>query len=462
MTDADGLHYSNSLQRPNTNDTLHERDFPFHNETGDPPTTTLYRSTPILPILALYSGLAIAAWTITCILSHRPISGLKNYAVDVAETNNSYGWSGPLYIQSLYIRNEDWYRAARVLQSIVSVLTIPLTCAVCSSAAVTFVQRARKGLTVRKVMVLADGGWTDPGTYVRCFLTRRGWSQSGSSLLLIAIALNLLGGIISPLQEVFLGSKSIKTPTSPQIILELVDIPDQFTDITDIGDTNFLTVMTRNMLMTATNTEPQALMWQGAGFTCNVLQLQEDYESGQGDGDVPFACGIGATFGNMSKLTDPFLAQISSGFSTGLIRQFIPRINSSARYENISADSWPENCATNPGSFWAEYGDDNLTWTIQACMPADMRTSPWKSTRDRQDFGEELFLNITTNPEEWGSDVEATPAGGELYKITVNTTAGYFELPNYMNGAVAGPLLDKDPNSVCGSDCELEGFDGEI
>ncbi|TKA34507.1 hypothetical protein B0A49_13230, partial [Cryomyces minteri] len=30
-------------------------------------------------------------------------------------------------------------------------------------------------------------------------------------------------------------------------------------------------------------------------------------------------------------------------------------------------------------------------------------------------------------------------------------------LPNYMNGGVAGPLLDQDPNNLCGADCMGQG-----
>ena len=88
-------------------------------------------------------------------------------------------------------------------------------------------------------------------------------------------------------------------------------------------------------------------------------------------------------------------------------------------------------------------------------MPADLRQSPWRSTRDRQDFSEELYINVTM----MGYTIlPAIPAGGSLYRLTVNTTAGYFELLNYMNGGVVGPLLAKDPNNLCGADCETEGL----
>lgn len=49
-------------------------------------------------------------------------------------------------------------------------------------------------------------------------------------------------------------------------------------------------------------------------------------------------------------------------------------------------------------------------------MPGDLRTSPWKPTRRRQDFMEELYLNITIANRNIGDDmnsrVENSPPGG--------------------------------------------------
>ena len=97
---------------------------------------------------------------------------------------------------------------------------------------------------------------------------------------------------------------------------------------------------------------------------------------------------------------------------------------------------------------------------LQACMPGNLTKSPWKSTRDRQDFTEELFLNVALiqyNLNTANTDQQNIV----LYKVTVDTTAGYFELPNYLNGEVAGPLLENDPNSLCGEHCERETTNGE-
>ncbi|KUM64781.1 hypothetical protein ACN42_g2287 [Penicillium freii] len=88
-------------------------------------------------------------------------------------------------------------------------------------------------------------------------------------------------------------------------------------------------------------------------------------------------------------------------------------------------------------------------------MPADTRKSPWSSTRDRQDFSEELYVNITYG----GSSSTKESLDSYVVKITVNTTAGYFELPNYNNGGQAGPLLGKSPNCTDSNNCNTQYSD---
>ncbi|CZR51016.1 uncharacterized protein PAC_00891 [Phialocephala subalpina] len=310
-----------------------------------------------------------------------------------------------------------------VIQSIVGVLTIPLTSTVYSSAAVVFVQHnAKSNLSLRQLMTFSDKTWADPATYPKAVMS---WKRYGSSLLVFAILLNTLGFMISPLQEIFLGSNTIKTPTVPQIVQAFLDIPNQFSQDPGHYDDSLIVTLTRNALMTASQVQPQAQLWQGAS-------------------NATYSCGRENTLSNIPKMKDRFLAELSSGYSTGLIRQFIPRINSTATYENITGTSaFPVGCDKKLGSFYAKYSDKIM----------DNKDSPWKNTRDRQDFSEELYLNITL----LGNDMWNTSASGWPFRVSVDTTAGYFELPNYMNGAVPGPLLPKDPNSVCGNDCYAEG-----
>lgn len=153
-----------------------------------PPSTRLHRSSYILILTLLYVGLAVFAWTVTCVLAFGPFAS-KGY--------DPFKWKGGV---GSY---DGWYRVARTIQSIVGVSTIPLTSAVCSVAAVIFVQHrgASLGLTIREVLTLADKGWTDPVTYVRMFprIVKSGWKRYGSSFLLLATGATVLGGIIQPL-----------------------------------------------------------------------------------------------------------------------------------------------------------------------------------------------------------------------------------------------------------------------
>ena len=93
-------------------------------------------------------------------------------------------------------------------------------------------------------------------------------------------------------------------------------------------------------------------------------------------------------------------------------------------------------------------------------MPDNMPESPWKPTRARQDFSEKLYFNVTRTSAlidhmpGWAGG----PPGTFFYSVAVNTTAGYFELPNIMNNQSVGPLLVDDPNDICGADCEIEGI----
>ena len=82
-------------------------------------------------------------------------------------------------------------------------------------------------------------------------------------------------------------------------------------------------------------------------------------------------------------------------------------------------------------------------------MPGNLTNSPWKATRDRQDITELLYLNVTLEDKSVKTGITDNST---VFKVQANSTAGYFELPNYMNGG-PGPLLEKDPNSACDVHC---------
>ncbi|KAJ7720637.1 hypothetical protein B0H16DRAFT_1474330 [Mycena metata] len=410
----------------------------------------LQSSASIVFFVLCYAAMAVIAWTATCYLSFKPI-GAKHYGVNVLYMqNNGYGDIGPQAYHQLYVQSEEWFRAARVLASIFATLTIPVATAVCTRAAVAFHQRKR--LTLRQTMMLADKAWIEPVTWLRLLIVD-GRRSIASSFLIAAIFLNLLGAIIAPLQQLFLSTATIKTPIWP-VDISQVDIMDHFNSQEPSYDFSDTTALIRDRLASTGTTTPQAQLWS-RNTTCDSLLTEANCL-------IP---DTHYTFGNISQLEDPFFTQLPLGFSTGLIRQFAPRINSTARRENITQEQFPQGCDTLPGAFYVKYENVSTLntfpgFTFEACMPANVSASPWKATRDRQDFSEVLYLavNLTTAG---GWEVQVS-LGTFFARITVNTSAGFFELPNYMNGGIPGPLLAEDPTvrapGKCDVDCEPQTF----
>lgn len=395
-----------------------------------PPSTRLYPSFSVLPIVLIYATISILGWVVTCILTFRPLHA-KSYGLDFSNENFDSYYYGRTTISNEILNSEKWIPAVRVLRAIAAVFTLPVASAVCASAAVVFVQRnaGKSRLNIRHVMVLADRAWADPASWGPAFLS---WKRYGSAFLILTILLNILGVFIYPLQEGFLSFKTIKTPNSLQQIPNVLDIPDQF-NRSGLDTSNLVVALTREALNTASGSTMPSNLWPSTGSFNSI------FSTGTGSGDV-------------------FVAELPSGFNTGLVRQFIPRINSSAEYGTISESDFPTGCDTVPGAFYVKYSNSTGEaqcpgeWAIEACMPYNQAETPWKSTRLPQRFSEELYLNVSAS----GCLASYYPINN-YYLLTINTSAGYFELPNYMNGGVAGPLLDQDPNSICGNDCASEG-----
>ncbi|KAL4955506.1 hypothetical protein BDW69DRAFT_160697 [Aspergillus filifer] len=408
-----------------------------------------------LLLAIVYAAFALPSWIITCWVSYRPVGG-NNYRQTHSATGY-YGYADEKH--ALYTKSERWFYAARVLQAITTIATLPLTSGICAAAAVIYMQRSRN-LTLRQVMALADREWLPFGGNGRLIL---GGKKFGSWFLLFAFVLNLLGLIIAPLQAILVTSDTIKTPTEYGRIEGLVDLLDPTTNrvygTADPTDGNLITAMTRNAIKSGTLTEVQSQLWAGAGVSCDPLSAS--YKEHKYSFSTNACRPGGATFDNMDYLPDPFLAELPFGSNTGLIRQFLPRINSTAHYQNITEEEYPRECQSIPNGFFVEYANttfsaygDNRTWGVQACMPGDVTRSPWQATRNRQDFSETLYLNVS----QYG--YSSSGYGGAMssfYRLTMATTAGYFELPNYMNGGVAGELLENDPSDLCQSDCVYQG-----
>ncbi|KAF0331961.1 hypothetical protein GQ607_001081 [Colletotrichum asianum] len=397
-------------------------------------------------LVAGYATLSIFAWITTCVMTYRPLWPLKFTKQYVMDYQSEYNGGNINLIRQTIEKNRDWYQRIRVLQSVIAVLTLPLTTSVMSAAAVIYVQRSPHDLSLRQLIALADKSWTDA---IAVATTPGG--RHKSPFLVVAIAVYILGGLLSPLQESFLSVLSKKVTYSPGGTSYLADIPEQF-KYTGRGyrEDNSVVLITRGLLETTSSSQPQAQLWQGSGYACS--------DSKEVDGKrISEACRFGTTLEDIAQLEAPFLAQLPAGYSTGLIRQFIPRINSTTDVALMTAEDFPRSCETMPGSFWASYFTEGggtsypgyPPVSIQICMPGNLTTTPWKRTRDRQTFTENLYLNISFEQKE---------PKISYWKISMSTTAGYFQLPNEWN-QTAGELLDKDPfgpEGACHRGCEKQ------
>jgi hypothetical protein len=429
---------------------------PCGNQVKKIAATRMHRSTYVLWLVFFYAALVLFSWIVICKLSYHPLTFDRYGTPWLPKREVNTRLSGAEYAQMKFQQNERWYKAAQVVQSITGVLTIPLTSAVCSSAAVIYLQQCpgkrTPSFTLRQLIVLADKGWTNIPTIFS--LLTGGWTHNFSLFLAWAVVLIILGAIMSPIQQIFLSTETFKVPTNSQYIWGLFDIPRMVSSYTRDPLLSSVPVV-RMSLASAAGSDISPQLWTRTP-SCN----------GFGDStDSGAACTMGgSSWGNMSTLSDPFIAELTKDSNTGLMQQFLPRLNSTARFENISAASFPTNCDTIPGAFsirqsnspGVSINDETYEWAVHACMPADLRTSPWKQTRARQDFKEELFLNISLSPAlllaRHGYVPRERPVS-EYFRVTTNTTGGYFELPNYANGQKPGPLLVNDPDKSCGENC---------
>lgn len=147
-----------------------------------PPGSSVFLEYDSKPVLAFifYATIALYAWIVFCITSRGPIGSKKSYF----ELDQYYEEK----VISLLSNTRNHIRAAEILQSIATLLTIPITSAICAVAAVAFMQAGglRTQLTLRQTAALADQGWLSPRILLK-------FSALGSLPLHIAFGLTVVG-----------------------------------------------------------------------------------------------------------------------------------------------------------------------------------------------------------------------------------------------------------------------------
>jgi hypothetical protein len=131
---------------------------------------------PVLLFL-VYAVFALFPWVTLCILNKRPSRSERVYGSYVSHGNAPW-----------YNISKEFYQAARRMQSFATLLTIPVTTSICSTACVVYMQSSplRRGLTLRQSMALADSDWLS-GRILEV------GGNAGSLPLYTAFALTLLG-----------------------------------------------------------------------------------------------------------------------------------------------------------------------------------------------------------------------------------------------------------------------------
>ncbi len=139
----------------------------------------LRRHKSALYIITVYSIVTVVTWTLTCVLSYKPIS----FATYYDETGR--------FSDEQYKENDRWRKFAKVMPSLLGAISIPVTSAICAKAAAVYSLRHSRtsvpGVTMGQRLASADKYLLDNGTLKD--LRRSGTDRSISSPLLISSAL---------------------------------------------------------------------------------------------------------------------------------------------------------------------------------------------------------------------------------------------------------------------------------
>lgn len=255
-----------------------------------------------------------------------------------------------------------------------------------------------------------------------------------------------IGGIISPLQQLLVGQGTgtiILPQTELQTIFDILSLTD--THSLSYADSGAAVALLRPILVTAHNDVVSDYLWAG-NSSCHL----NNYTSH--DADSLFKCQR-ATLNSVSQTDsnatlDLFTSSMPPTTNTGMLRQFAPRMNSSLTWTDIDPDEFPKNCSDGNGFFRNHTSPIDLAseefYSLSVCMQRNLSHTPFKATRDRQDFDETIFLSTNYY-------VSGTGQGNATWRLRLSSTLGYFELPNKKRGNAYGPLLDKDPLANCTS-----------
>ncbi|USP75253.1 hypothetical protein yc1106_02527 [Curvularia clavata] len=409
--------------------TLIPRKNGVHPRTRPTEIPTLCYRHRALWVLALYVPILVVPWALTCVLAYHPLDLPSYIQTDFTESNVS--------TQRCIVN------ALAVLNSLVSVVTIPLVSALVAQAAVVYTQRRRKNQTISisQTFALADGGWSNPSVLYEAWppwkirTTGNGakarQSGSGSGFLWLAALFVFICSIQQPIREGFVTTGQILVmttkddPAASQIFslrrgrympLGFDPEPDDMSTIPEGAVVQRL----ENSLASLSSSEVPTHLWPD-------LQNMAPFELKE----VPQMKQLGPWAQPASGF---FVAALPNGTTTGILRHRAMRLNSTVRCNEIEQSSFPSTCAgENP--FTSNFSSSGR-FGVRICVPGQRGKFPWQLSRSRQDTVEDIFVDANS------TDTNQAPVSYTQH-CTVKTTRGYFELGSDRNGGIYGPLLEQ-------------------
>ncbi|EOA84807.1 hypothetical protein ACJQWK_07108 [Exserohilum turcicum] len=381
-------------------------------------------------ILAFYVPLLVVPWALTCVLTYHPV-GLPSYVQTV-------------FTQSNLSTQRRVVDVLAVLNSVVSIVTIPLISALLAQAAVVFTQRRGKtqSVSVRQTFALADAGWSNPSilleswppwkTHAAGNATQSGWSGSGSGFLWLAALFLLLCSVQQPIREGFVSTERV-------LVMTTGDNPAA-------SDTLF--GKARRYMSLGYDAEPADIAMIPEGVV--VQQLEKSLASlsmaevpthlwPDLQNPSPFELSNAPYLKQLGPWARPdtgfFVAALPNGTTTGVLRQRAMRLNSTVRCTMIEKSVFPSICE-GQAPFTASFRNESAQFGVRICVPGQRGKFPWRLSRSRQDAVEDIFVDVDT------VDEKEAPVSYTQH-CSVKTTRGYFELGNYRNNNVPGALLDE-------------------
>ena len=206
-------------------------------------------------------------------------------------------------------------------------------------------------------------------------------------------------------------------------------------------------------LAKVTDMDMQTYLWHDTATDWSVIRNYGGYNAAGSTFWVPYDA-------DADQNLRYFVSAFPNDTTTGVLREHVMRLNSSAECKSIDEAAFPETCdgpdplvASYSSQVKPPYGNSTIpaNFNINVCVPGNLSASPWTLSRDRQDITEDLYIKVHVDYDTWflvwGELGYGAGAVNFTVRCTANTTRGYFELPNFRNDFNAGPLLEKWPEN---------------